>query len=242
MDLEEFTDLHVPALEADEIRFNLHIAAVTSALKERPVGFRHWTLGGPGHCAIQWPGLAIVLANLDQTECHQLASATMHVEYPGVVGSDQTLHWFVQQATEMGANFDEPIPQRIHLLSEPPRYPGVAGLARVVTAKDAPLLFEWLTAFHREAVPHDPRPQQATVEKAASSGRYLFWTVDEKPVSVAGIARRLRQSGAISSVFTPPEQRGRGFAGSVVAAVADQLFAEGKRTVCLLLRLTAFDP
>lgn len=50
---------------------------------------------------------------------------------------------------------------------------------------------------------------------------------------MAAIARRLRRTGAVSSVYTPPQQRGRGYAGSATAAVADKLFAEGKTTVSL---------
>lgn len=233
MDLAEFAELHVPGLEADEVRFNLLIAAIASALKERPAGFRHWALGAPGHCAVQWPGRAIVLGNLDQAECRQLAKATMQMAYPGVVGCDQTPRWFVAHATDVGVHFEDPIPQRIHALTCAPRYPGVAGSARPVRAADAPLLLEWLMGFHRQAVPHDPPPDQANVEKAAASGRFHFWTVGEQPVSVAAIARRLRHTGAISAVYTPPEQRGRGYAGSATAAVADRLFAEGKSAVCL---------
>jgi len=50
---------------------------------------------------------------------------------------------------------------------------------------------------------------------------------------MAAITRRVRRTGAISSVYTPPEQRGRGYAGSVTAAVVDRLFAEGKKAICL---------
>jgi hypothetical protein len=153
VDLAEFAELHVPALEADEVRFNLLIAAIASALKENPAGFRHWALGAPGHCAVQWPGRAIVLGNLDQAECRELAKATMQMAYPGVVGSDQTSHWFVEHATAMGMPFEDPIPQRIHALSGAPHYPGVAGSARAVLAADAALLFEWLVAFHQQT-PH----------------------------------------------------------------------------------------
>ena len=138
MGLAEFAELHVPALEADEVRFNLQIAAIASALKEKPAGFRHWALGAPGHCAIQWPGRAIVLGNLDQAECRELAKATMQIAYRGVVGSDHTAHWFVEHATAMGVHFEDPIPQRIHALSGAPRYPGADGSARPVRAADAP--------------------------------------------------------------------------------------------------------
>src|SRR5436305_1078276 len=61
MNLDEFAASHLPALEADAIRFNVQISAITSAVQQKPAGFRHWSLGAPGHCAFQWPGRAIVL-------------------------------------------------------------------------------------------------------------------------------------------------------------------------------------
>jgi len=232
MDLAQFAALHVPALEADEARFIL-LAGLTSAEKDAPLGLRLWSLGAPGHCAMQWPEWAILLGDLDRAECQQLAEATIAVGAPGVLGADETAHWFVEHAIARGAEFEAPIPQRIHVLSDPPRYPRALGSARAVRAADAPLLLEWLVAFHKEAVPHDPPPDPAHVERAVGEGRYLIWTVDDVPVAMAAIARRLRRTGAVSSVYTPPRQRGRGYAGSVTAAVADKLFAEGKTTVCL---------
>jgi predicted GNAT family acetyltransferase len=40
-------------------------------------------------------------------------------------------------------------------------------------------------------------------------------------------------TAAISQVYTPPALRGRGYAGSVVAAVVERIFAEGRDTACL---------
>jgi RimJ/RimL family protein N-acetyltransferase len=233
MDLREFAQFHLPALEGDEIRFNVQIAIITAAVEAPPSGFCHWTLGAPGHCAIKGPGRAILLGKLTRSECRELAQTVRGLDYPGVVGADATAHWFAEHARQMGATFEEPIPQRLHVLSAPPHYPGAQGAPRTVGVADAPLLFEWLAAFHREAVPHDPPPEQANTEKAAASGRFLFWTNNDRPVSVAAISRRLRHAAAIAPVYTPPEQRGRGYAGSVTAALADRVFAEGKTAVCL---------
>lgn len=233
MDLKEFAELHAPALGADEVRFNLQLAVLASVLEESPPGFRYWPLGEAGHCAFQWPGRAILLGNLDKDECEELARRLAETDYPGVVGSDETAHWFARQAEKMGAEFEEPIPQSIQVIRSTPRGPGVRGEAREIDAADAPLLFGWLAAFHREAVPHDPPPVRANVERAAASGRFLFWTVEGEPVSMAAIARRLRSTGAIAPVYTPPEHRGRGYAGAVTAAVVAKLLAEGKTMVCL---------
>jgi RimJ/RimL family protein N-acetyltransferase len=233
MDVEAFARLHLPALEADAIRFNVHVPALTGAAKAPPPGFRCWTLGPPGHCALQWPGRAILLGVVDEAECRALAAATRNLDYPGVIGADDAPHWFARHATATGAAFAPPIAQRIHVLDRPPRYPGAPGAARAATAADAALLFDWIAAFQREAVPHDPPPTPAEMERAAASGRYFFWIVDGAPVAVAAVARRLSDVGAIAPVYTPPDRRGRGYAGSITAAVVDRLFAEGKRAVCL---------
>ena len=91
----------------------------------------------------------------------------------------------------------------------------------------------WTQAFVREAVPHDPAPVRKRVVKGISEERYLLWTVDGTPVSMAAIARRLKTTAAISAVYTPPALRGRGYAGSVTAAIAERIFAEGRASACL---------
>ena len=73
MHLQDFAQMHLPALEADEVRFNVQIAVLTAAVTNAPAGFAYWTLGAPGHCAIRSPGRAILLGNLDKTECQNLA-------------------------------------------------------------------------------------------------------------------------------------------------------------------------
>ena len=130
-------------------------------------------------------------------------------------------------------SFADPVPQRIHALRDKPAYPGAPGRARQVLAGDGPLFADWLTAFSREAVPDDPVSPRAEIEKVAGEGRHMFWVADDEPVSMAGIVRRTRSTAAIAAVYTPPAQRGRGFAGSVTAAVAERVFAEGKAAACL---------
>ena len=233
MDLQEFANMHLPALRADEVRFNVQIAVLTSAVVSTPVGFAYWTLGTPGHCAIRSPGRAILLGNLDKNECHKLAQVAVGDENAGVIGADETAHWFVEQAKLAGMKFAGPIPQRIHILTEPPRRPTTLGSPRVATAADAALLFDWLTAFHGEAIPDDPPLTKEQADKSAESGRYLFWTINQRPVSVAAISLQLVRTAAIAPVYTPPHLRGRGYAGAATAAVVDRLFAEGNTTVCL---------
>jgi predicted GNAT family acetyltransferase len=103
----------------------------------------------------------------------------------------------------------------------------------VIGPADIELFADWTIAFLREAVPHDPLPSRGQLAQAVAEGRHQFWIVDGEPVSMAGIMRRTRHTATIAGVYTPLALRGRGYAGSVTAAVVEHIFTEGKTAACL---------
>jgi RimJ/RimL family protein N-acetyltransferase len=220
-------------LEHDEVRHGLILNALAQVESGKPIDLSCWTLGEPGECAIKMGHHSIVLGALDEDQCRRLADWTADREYPGVIGPEMTGRWFADRARELGLQFLEPEPQRINSISDKPLYPGASGHARPVTIEDAPLLADWLIAFHREAVPHDPVPARENLERAAGEDRFLFWIDKGRPVSMAGIVRRLKNSAAITGVYTPPELRGRGYAGAATAARVERIYAEGRKIACL---------
>jgi RimJ/RimL family protein N-acetyltransferase len=229
----DFVEYHRPALERDEVRHNVILANLGRLTLELPPTVRRWTLGARGACAVQTSGYPIVLGELMPAQCRALADATRDLDYPGVVGSDRMAQWFAERAIELGLTFHEPIPLQIHVLRDKPNHPGSPGYARMIGPADVELFAEWTIAFLREAVPHDPLPNHERLAQIAAEGRHQFWIVDGEPVSMAGIARRMRHAAAIAGVYTPPALRGRGYAGSVTAAVVERIFAEGKSASCL---------
>jgi FR47-like protein len=233
MTLLEFCNIHIPALERDEARHNVMLAALCAVVDGEASDIATWSLGSPGQCATMTPGKPLVLADLTKAQCRAFAEATVGLNYTGVVGPDETSLWFAQRASELGIGFEKPIQQRIHSLTTPPKYPGAQGHARRVTVNDAGLLADWLTAFIHEATPHNIVPPRENLEARAGEDRHFFWIVGGEPVAMAAIARRMRCAAAIAPVYTPPNQRGKGYAGSVTAAVVEQIFAEGKPVACL---------
>ena len=231
--LAEFAAKHAAALERDEARYNLLLGILSAAAQNPTARLQTWTMGPAGACAIRAQGRPIVLGALERDQCRALAEETRELDYPGVVGVDLAPAWFVECAVDLGLRFAEPIPQRIHALRDRPIYPGTAGQARQVSQEDATLFADWLISFVREAVPHDPLPSRIELENIAGQGRHTFWVAKDTPVAMAGIARRSRTTGTITAVYTPPALRGRGYAGSVTAAVAERILAEGKAAVCL---------
>jgi hypothetical protein len=148
------------------------------------------------------PRNALVLGELDQRQCRAFADETLGLDYPGVVGFDPIAFWFVQRTVEHGVRFLELIPQQICALRQPPIYPKVGGTARIVNSADVDLFGQWLTAFLREAAPHDPLPTREGVERTAAAGNYRSWMVDGEPVAMAGIVRRTRARAPRSPAFT----------------------------------------
>lgn len=227
----EFVARHRPALERDEVRHNVLLMVLDRIATGDNA--RRWTMGKPGACAAQTPPFPIILGDLSQAQCCALAEQTRTLDYPAVVGPDRTANWFASRADELGVAFLEPVPQQIHALSASPRYPGTPGHARPVEPDEAALLLDWTIAFLREAMPHEAPPDHEKIVKIVAEARTTFWIVDDAPVSMAAISRRLRHAAAISAVYTPPALRGRGYAGSVVAAVVERIYAEGRSTACL---------
>jgi hypothetical protein len=193
----EFCNIHVPALERDEVRHNVMLAVLGAIADGKSSNVVTWTLGLPGQCATMTPGWPILLADLDDAQCRALAEETAQLDYAGVVGPDQTAPSFAQRATELGIEFLEPIPQRIHSLMEKPKYPGAPGFARRTRGEDASILADWIASFIREATPHDAVPARERLEKVAGEGRHLLWIVDDEPVSMAAIVRRTRSAGGV---------------------------------------------
>ena len=237
MQLSAFLDLHRPALEEDQARHNLMLGLLAAALNRPEPKLRLWSLGSPGQCAVQTPGRAVILGNLRRERCHRFAEETVDLDLPGVMGPDDTATWFAQRASELGVGFREPILQRILALSETPAYPGAPGHPRPVGTGDAALFADWITCFIREAAPHDPVAPREQLEARVGDGQHWFWIADDEPVSLAGIVRRTRDAAAIAAVYTPLHRRNRGFAGSIVAAVVERIFADGRKTACLYTNL-----
>jgi RimJ/RimL family protein N-acetyltransferase len=109
----------------------------------------------------------------------------------------------------------------------------VAGAARPATETDAPILGEWMVAFGTEArVPDDPQRMRAMVPRWITDRRLWLWG-DGDARAMLGVLEVDAQAARIAPVYTPPEQRNRGYASALVGAVVSRLLDRGKRVVYL---------
>jgi predicted GNAT family acetyltransferase len=95
------------------------------------------------------------------------------------------------------------------------------------------LLFKLDAQFVHETAPNDPPLTKERIIDTFKERPVFFWEVDGQPVSMAARNRETKDGSNISFVYTPPELRGRGYAGSVTAFACEDTFKDGKK-VCFL--------
>jgi hypothetical protein len=162
--------------------------------------------------------------------------ATLETTIPGVSGPKETVCAFAEQWSALsGQHYYLERELRIYELREVRPVVGVPGTMRRATENDRTLLTEWLIAFQREALGEDhPENMERVVNRTlTSSARGLYLWEDERPVSMAGYSGPTPNGIRVNAVYTPPEQRRRGYAGACVAALSRLLLDQG-RTFCFL--------
>jgi RimJ/RimL family protein N-acetyltransferase len=110
--------------------------------------------------------------------------------------------------------------------------PGPQGQPRVAGERDRDLLTEWSRTFLHE-VGDEAEDPAAEVDQRLGYGGLTLWEAGATPVSMAGITRIVSGMARVGSVYTPPELRGRGYAGAVTAAVSQAALDAGAAEVVL---------
>jgi uncharacterized protein len=157
------------------------------------------------------------------------------VAVPGVNGSADIAQKFVPRWSELsGCRYRVQMAQRIYQLSRLTIEMRAAGLLREPDQSDDALLREWRAGFSVDAEGMDPeQAREAAAQPLPRSRRLMLWEVEGIAVSMAGYAGPTPNGIRVAWVYTPPENRGKGFAGACVAALSQKLLDDG-RTYCFL--------
>ena len=172
-----------------------------------------------GAC-LQTPPHPLLIAGAPVEAGPELAALLVDRPLPAVnavtaVGEAFAAAW--QQLT--GAGFTVGKGSRLYRLDAlTPPSPLPPGTARVTTAADRELLVAWLTAFHAELGEHFENAGPLA-DYRISYGGLTLWEVDGQPVSLAGVTQPESGVVRVAPVYTPRDQRGRGYAGAATSAV-----------------------
>ena len=165
-------------------------------------------------------------------EAIELLVADLHAaspELPTILGPTEVAGAFARRWSALtGRTARLEMAERIYRLSAVLSPPRPAGRWRLADPGDRELLRAWTIAFHEEALPPgSPRVEtDVLIERwVRHADRYAYlWEADDRPVSLVVAGARTPNGRRIGPVYTPPPQRGRGYAAALTAAASqDQL-------------------
>ncbi|MEW6751649.1 MAG: GNAT family N-acetyltransferase [Candidatus Latescibacterota bacterium] len=235
-----------PALEADEARHGLVLG-----IARRLCGELHYygpedpwfcVVGEAGALqavALRTPPHKVLLAQLagDPQECARALACVLQGRgsaVPGAVGNQALADAFsAEWCRAAGVTVRERMAQRVYRLTRVRPLPLASGRLRRAEPADADLVTRWGHAFHADVFA-EASPAEPLTDLGPRIGRQevSLWE-DGAPVSLAAYGRPTGSGVSITTVYTPPEVRGRGYATACVAALCGQLLTAGYR-FCML--------
>jgi predicted GNAT family acetyltransferase len=238
-DPASFLDAAERLLLADEARHNL-ILGLAGTLRDEPGVYPEhglWLVRDGSEtvgAALRTPPHNLVLASPTKVEALEALADALDQDLPGIVGSLPEAEIFAELwAKRTGLASRHRFSQGIYALERVRPVSGVAGGMRRPAAGDRPLLVTWWRAFVIEAL-HEDAPDDESIGRSldhrlgSDESGLVLWQ-DDGPVSFAGFGGRTPNGIRIGPVYTPPGQRGHGYASALVAALSESLLAAGRR-------------
>jgi predicted GNAT family acetyltransferase len=111
-----------------------------------------------------------------------------------------------------------------------------SGAMRQAEPSDFDLILNWTREFSTDvAHPYDEARTRANITNGLAGGQIFLWGdgSDNAPVAMARVVGGTKEGIRISLVYTPPENRGKGYASSLVAKLS-QLQLDSGRKYCFL--------
>jgi predicted GNAT family acetyltransferase len=157
------------------------------------------------------------------------------VAIPGVNSSAEIARRFALKWSELsGCTSRAQMAHRIYQLNRVREQVRAAGRLRDPTQSDEALMRKWRAAFSIDAEHMDAEEAARQAALPMPKSRHLMlWEVEGAAVSMAGYAGPTPNGIRVAWVYTPPENRGKGFAGACVAALSQKLLDDG-RNFCFL--------
>ena len=228
-------------LGADEARHNLAFGILSTARAHPELypelrGWVAWDAGTAAGAALRTPPFNLVVVQPTDERALDALAVAIDDALPGVVGAVPEVDVLAAAwAGRRGVRLETRFEQGVYALRRVRRARPAPGTMRLAVAEDRPLLLEWVDAFAKEALHHGPEADRARHEGSVDSrltggdAGFALWEVDGRPVSLVGFGGPTPNGIRIGPVYTPPEQRGHGYASALTARVSQLQLDRGRR-------------
>lgn len=189
--------------------------------------------------AAQTPTRNLLLSKAALPEIEEMAEvlANQNFRFPGIIGPSDVAASFSNRWTALtGQKSVEYMDQIIYSLTKVTPPPPVEGKFRMARPEETKLVAAWMEDFSKQALPKiewlSSQGAMERAEKMVKDSQIAMWDVGGKPVAMAAVSFA-KNVARIGCVYTPADQRGKGYASAVVAALSQQQLDQGKKMCCL---------
>lgn len=189
-------------------------------------------------CTVPWPAL---ISYENPTPEEQVLEAiladlqeTLQDDFNGLSGNREFVTPLVSAwEQDSGRSAVLKMSMQIYKLEQVQPVGGVAGRMRSVEERDRNILENWYTSFYRDIQETEPDQEYAhnQIEAYFTADPFVrglkVWDVEGQPVSMAGYTGPTPNGIRIGAVYTPPNQRRKGYASAVTAGVCQDLLDMG---------------
>ena len=239
-DASELIALAGACLELHESENNLLLGLAYALAKdplcygsEPPLLLSVLEQGSPIGAAIMTPPRRIILSKFVANVKEAIAHLVRHLletdaSIPGVVGPASAAQAFAAcWAEAVPSALPETMRMRVFEARTVADVPLAAGVLRLASMDDLPLMAQWIDAFSQEALrePADLDKAKKSAERFIADKQLYIWDCNG-PVSITKTTRPMRNGISVTAVYTPPEQRNKGYATSCVASLTKKLLSE----------------
>jgi ribosomal protein S18 acetylase RimI-like enzyme len=241
-DAQAFLDTAGPYLAAREALHNLTLGVV-ARYAANPGTYGDVTPyfavvvqdGRIAGCASRTAAVGAILSEVESPDAADALARDLHDALPdlaGVVGPAEATARFAEVWGDLAGTTPYVGVRQLIYECDAVSSPVVPGAARIYESRDRSLVLDWLAAFEAEALPHEqPGGIVEFLDRrlADPASTLLLWEDDGATVSLAMAGATTPNGIRIGPVYTPPEQRRRGYAGAVTAELTRRELAAGRR-------------
>lgn len=246
---EAFYEEAAPVLLKNEWENNLLIGLLMQSLKSgvRPlfmaIGYRG---GSPLIVCLQTiPKQAVFSFDffIDRSEADLFAAVLSRKDVKHLLGKNEQTFLLADALVnaKKGRQVNVHMKQRIYALTDVKRSIQLNGVLRKMSVSDSMLVTTWIADFQTCITPGEPltleEAKTVAHQQCRKESLYIY-EIKGEPVSMANTTRPTNNSITVNLVYTPRNNREKGYASDCVAALSQLCLDQGYETVLLYTDLS----
>lgn len=159
----------------------------------------------------------------------------VYPDIPGLIGNQKIVQKLAEEIAILeNKKTNVVMEQGVYELKQVKKKWNGDGIFREVSSEELPLIEQWIYRFCEDVkLPTTEEEATQTAHTLLTNHRLFGLEVDGKLVSVAAKTRPTKNNITVNFVYTPKEERKKGFASICVAALSQHLLDEGYKTTTL---------